>query len=211
MCDSAASMPTSETESATTDNHNGEEDKSLCCGPLWWVWHITPQISYVKGFSSSSSQLTQKFPFRGKMVTKVASSETQHKSVGNQVTKKIPLPSLHFRDLQCSHFYFKNVLSSISTSQKITKSKCRLVLCCGAAWQLCSSSHRAWSILVTYLNHSDPCCFHPYVSFPDGTSNSTLFHVDLKSSRLLLIGSDPLVFAFDRIPWFQQMILLHVA
>ncbi|XP_014896772.1 voltage-dependent L-type calcium channel subunit alpha-1D-like isoform X3 [Poecilia latipinna] len=29
-----ASMPTSETESATTDNHNGEESKSLCCGPL---------------------------------------------------------------------------------------------------------------------------------------------------------------------------------
>uniref|UniRef100_A0A3B3U3H3 Voltage-dependent L-type calcium channel subunit alpha n=1 Tax=Poecilia latipinna TaxID=48699 RepID=A0A3B3U3H3_9TELE len=29
------SMPTSETESATTDNHNGEESKSLCCGPLF--------------------------------------------------------------------------------------------------------------------------------------------------------------------------------
>uniref|UniRef100_A0A3B3YAC0 Voltage-dependent L-type calcium channel subunit alpha n=1 Tax=Poecilia mexicana TaxID=48701 RepID=A0A3B3YAC0_9TELE len=28
------SMPTSETESATTDNHNGEESKSLCCGPF---------------------------------------------------------------------------------------------------------------------------------------------------------------------------------
>uniref|UniRef100_M4AXX9 Voltage-dependent L-type calcium channel subunit alpha n=1 Tax=Xiphophorus maculatus TaxID=8083 RepID=M4AXX9_XIPMA len=32
------SMPTSETESATTDNHNGEEDKSLCCGPLCRQW-----------------------------------------------------------------------------------------------------------------------------------------------------------------------------
>ncbi|XP_047429614.1 voltage-dependent L-type calcium channel subunit alpha-1D isoform X4 [Mugil cephalus] len=29
-----ASMPTSETESVNTDNHNGEEDKSPCCGPL---------------------------------------------------------------------------------------------------------------------------------------------------------------------------------
>ncbi|XP_063321235.1 voltage-dependent L-type calcium channel subunit alpha-1D isoform X6 [Pelmatolapia mariae] len=29
-----ASIPTSETESVTTDNHNGEEDKSPCCGPL---------------------------------------------------------------------------------------------------------------------------------------------------------------------------------
>uniref|UniRef100_A0AAQ6IC14 Voltage-dependent L-type calcium channel subunit alpha n=1 Tax=Anabas testudineus TaxID=64144 RepID=A0AAQ6IC14_ANATE len=29
-----ASMPTSETESANTDNHNGDEDKSRCCGPL---------------------------------------------------------------------------------------------------------------------------------------------------------------------------------
>ncbi|XP_063321239.1 voltage-dependent L-type calcium channel subunit alpha-1D isoform X12 [Pelmatolapia mariae] len=28
------SIPTSETESVTTDNHNGEEDKSPCCGPL---------------------------------------------------------------------------------------------------------------------------------------------------------------------------------
>uniref|UniRef100_A0A4W6BW33 Voltage-dependent L-type calcium channel subunit alpha n=1 Tax=Lates calcarifer TaxID=8187 RepID=A0A4W6BW33_LATCA len=28
------SMPTSETESVNTDNHNGEEDKSPCCGPL---------------------------------------------------------------------------------------------------------------------------------------------------------------------------------
>uniref|UniRef100_A0A3Q2WG64 Voltage-dependent L-type calcium channel subunit alpha n=1 Tax=Haplochromis burtoni TaxID=8153 RepID=A0A3Q2WG64_HAPBU len=27
-------IPTSETESVTTDNHNGEEDKSPCCGPL---------------------------------------------------------------------------------------------------------------------------------------------------------------------------------
>ncbi|XP_008413065.1 voltage-dependent L-type calcium channel subunit alpha-1D isoform X27 [Poecilia reticulata] len=33
-----ASMPTSETESATTDNHNGEEGKSLCCGPLCRQW-----------------------------------------------------------------------------------------------------------------------------------------------------------------------------
>uniref|UniRef100_A0A3B3WR18 Voltage-dependent L-type calcium channel subunit alpha n=1 Tax=Poecilia mexicana TaxID=48701 RepID=A0A3B3WR18_9TELE len=32
------SMPTSETESATTDNHNGEESKSLCCGPLCRQW-----------------------------------------------------------------------------------------------------------------------------------------------------------------------------
>ncbi|XP_035015696.2 voltage-dependent L-type calcium channel subunit alpha-1D isoform X1 [Hippoglossus stenolepis] len=29
-----ASMPTSETESVNTDHHNGEEDKSPCCGPL---------------------------------------------------------------------------------------------------------------------------------------------------------------------------------
>ncbi|XP_023812216.1 voltage-dependent L-type calcium channel subunit alpha-1D isoform X10 [Oryzias latipes] len=29
-----ASVPTSETESVNTDNHNAEEDKSLCCGPL---------------------------------------------------------------------------------------------------------------------------------------------------------------------------------
>ncbi|XP_037832706.1 voltage-dependent L-type calcium channel subunit alpha-1D isoform X3 [Kryptolebias marmoratus] len=29
-----ASMPTSETESVNTDNHNGEDDKSPCCGPL---------------------------------------------------------------------------------------------------------------------------------------------------------------------------------
>ncbi|XP_071371176.1 voltage-dependent L-type calcium channel subunit alpha-1D [Centroberyx affinis] len=29
-----ASMPTSETESVNTENHNGEEDKSPCCGPL---------------------------------------------------------------------------------------------------------------------------------------------------------------------------------
>uniref|UniRef100_A0A3Q0QZ51 Voltage-dependent L-type calcium channel subunit alpha n=1 Tax=Amphilophus citrinellus TaxID=61819 RepID=A0A3Q0QZ51_AMPCI len=28
------SIPTSETESVTTDNHNGEDDKSPCCGPL---------------------------------------------------------------------------------------------------------------------------------------------------------------------------------
>ncbi|XP_037832712.1 voltage-dependent L-type calcium channel subunit alpha-1D isoform X9 [Kryptolebias marmoratus] len=28
------SMPTSETESVNTDNHNGEDDKSPCCGPL---------------------------------------------------------------------------------------------------------------------------------------------------------------------------------
>uniref|UniRef100_A0A672GMR4 Voltage-dependent L-type calcium channel subunit alpha n=1 Tax=Salarias fasciatus TaxID=181472 RepID=A0A672GMR4_SALFA len=28
------SMPTSETESVNTDNHNGDEDKSPCCGPL---------------------------------------------------------------------------------------------------------------------------------------------------------------------------------
>lgn len=35
VCD-AASMPTSETESVNTENHSGV-DKSLCCGPLWWV------------------------------------------------------------------------------------------------------------------------------------------------------------------------------
>ncbi|XP_071331754.1 voltage-dependent L-type calcium channel subunit alpha-1D [Trachinotus anak] len=29
-----ASMPASETESVNTENHNGEEDKSPCCGPL---------------------------------------------------------------------------------------------------------------------------------------------------------------------------------
>ncbi|XP_069383312.1 voltage-dependent L-type calcium channel subunit alpha-1D isoform X27 [Paralichthys olivaceus] len=33
-----ASMPTSETESVNTDNHNGEEDKSPCCGPLCRQW-----------------------------------------------------------------------------------------------------------------------------------------------------------------------------
>uniref|UniRef100_A0A3Q2WQI1 Voltage-dependent L-type calcium channel subunit alpha n=1 Tax=Haplochromis burtoni TaxID=8153 RepID=A0A3Q2WQI1_HAPBU len=35
------SIPTSETESVTTDNHNGEEDKSPCCGPLrqWRRWN----------------------------------------------------------------------------------------------------------------------------------------------------------------------------
>uniref|UniRef100_A0A668V8F0 Voltage-dependent L-type calcium channel subunit alpha n=1 Tax=Oreochromis aureus TaxID=47969 RepID=A0A668V8F0_OREAU len=32
------SIPTSETESVTTDNHNGEEDKSPCCGPLCRQW-----------------------------------------------------------------------------------------------------------------------------------------------------------------------------
>ncbi|XP_069383307.1 voltage-dependent L-type calcium channel subunit alpha-1D isoform X22 [Paralichthys olivaceus] len=32
------SMPTSETESVNTDNHNGEEDKSPCCGPLCRQW-----------------------------------------------------------------------------------------------------------------------------------------------------------------------------
>lgn len=35
LCD-AASVP-SETESANTDNHAGADDKSPCCGPLWWV------------------------------------------------------------------------------------------------------------------------------------------------------------------------------
>lgn len=35
LCD-AASMP-SETESVNTDNHTGADDKSPCCGPLWWV------------------------------------------------------------------------------------------------------------------------------------------------------------------------------
>ncbi|XP_038149950.1 voltage-dependent L-type calcium channel subunit alpha-1D isoform X3 [Cyprinodon tularosa] len=33
-----ASMPTSETESVNTDNHNGEEGKSPCCGPLCRQW-----------------------------------------------------------------------------------------------------------------------------------------------------------------------------
>ncbi|XP_037832707.1 voltage-dependent L-type calcium channel subunit alpha-1D isoform X4 [Kryptolebias marmoratus] len=33
-----ASMPTSETESVNTDNHNGEDDKSPCCGPLCRQW-----------------------------------------------------------------------------------------------------------------------------------------------------------------------------
>uniref|UniRef100_A0A3P9J607 Voltage-dependent L-type calcium channel subunit alpha n=1 Tax=Oryzias latipes TaxID=8090 RepID=A0A3P9J607_ORYLA len=32
------SVPTSETESVNTDNHNAEEDKSLCCGPLCRQW-----------------------------------------------------------------------------------------------------------------------------------------------------------------------------
>ncbi|KAF0036466.1 hypothetical protein F2P81_011778 [Scophthalmus maximus] len=32
------SMPTSETESANTENHTGEEDKSPCCGPLCRQW-----------------------------------------------------------------------------------------------------------------------------------------------------------------------------
>uniref|UniRef100_A0A3Q2C7F0 Voltage-dependent L-type calcium channel subunit alpha n=1 Tax=Cyprinodon variegatus TaxID=28743 RepID=A0A3Q2C7F0_CYPVA len=32
------SMPTSETESVNTDNHNGEEGKSPCCGPLCRQW-----------------------------------------------------------------------------------------------------------------------------------------------------------------------------
>uniref|UniRef100_A0A665U625 Voltage-dependent L-type calcium channel subunit alpha n=1 Tax=Echeneis naucrates TaxID=173247 RepID=A0A665U625_ECHNA len=32
------SMPTSETESVNTENHNGEEDKSPCCGPLCRQW-----------------------------------------------------------------------------------------------------------------------------------------------------------------------------
>uniref|UniRef100_A0A8C8A5L1 Voltage-dependent L-type calcium channel subunit alpha n=1 Tax=Oryzias sinensis TaxID=183150 RepID=A0A8C8A5L1_9TELE len=31
-------VPTSETESVNTDNHNAEEDKSLCCGPLCRQW-----------------------------------------------------------------------------------------------------------------------------------------------------------------------------
>lgn len=35
LCDTA-SMP-SETESVNTDNHAGADDKSPCCGPLWWV------------------------------------------------------------------------------------------------------------------------------------------------------------------------------
>uniref|UniRef100_A0A8C8A7V6 Voltage-dependent L-type calcium channel subunit alpha n=1 Tax=Oryzias sinensis TaxID=183150 RepID=A0A8C8A7V6_9TELE len=33
-----SSVPTSETESVNTDNHNAEEDKSLCCGPLCRQW-----------------------------------------------------------------------------------------------------------------------------------------------------------------------------
>ncbi|XP_029912124.1 voltage-dependent L-type calcium channel subunit alpha-1D isoform X2 [Myripristis murdjan] len=32
------SVPTSETESVNTDNHNGDEDKSPCCGPLCRQW-----------------------------------------------------------------------------------------------------------------------------------------------------------------------------
>lgn len=39
-CDVTASMPTSETESVNVANQNRGEDKSLCCGPLWWVWHV---------------------------------------------------------------------------------------------------------------------------------------------------------------------------
>ncbi|XP_028265127.1 voltage-dependent L-type calcium channel subunit alpha-1D [Parambassis ranga] len=33
-----ASMPTSETESVNTDNHNGEEVKARCCGPMCRQW-----------------------------------------------------------------------------------------------------------------------------------------------------------------------------
>lgn len=48
---------------------------------------------------------------------------------------KISPPDLRFGILHCfPFFYLKNVLSFISTSQKITKSKCRLVVCCDAAW-----------------------------------------------------------------------------
>lgn len=31
----AASVPASETESVNTENQNGEEEKTTCCGPLW--------------------------------------------------------------------------------------------------------------------------------------------------------------------------------
>lgn len=32
----AASVPASETESVNTENQNGEDEKTPCCGPLWW-------------------------------------------------------------------------------------------------------------------------------------------------------------------------------
>lgn len=31
-----ASVPASETESVNTENQNGEDEKTPCCGPLWW-------------------------------------------------------------------------------------------------------------------------------------------------------------------------------
>lgn len=31
----AASVPASETESVNTENQNGEDEKTTCCGPLW--------------------------------------------------------------------------------------------------------------------------------------------------------------------------------
>lgn len=37
LCDAAASVPASETESVNTENQNGEEEKTPCCGPLWSV------------------------------------------------------------------------------------------------------------------------------------------------------------------------------
>lgn len=30
-----ASVPASETESVNTENQNGEDEKTPCCGPLW--------------------------------------------------------------------------------------------------------------------------------------------------------------------------------
>lgn len=35
-CVAAASVPASETESVNTENQNGEDEKTPCCGPLWW-------------------------------------------------------------------------------------------------------------------------------------------------------------------------------
>lgn len=35
LFDATASVPASETESVNTENQNGEDEKTPCCGPLW--------------------------------------------------------------------------------------------------------------------------------------------------------------------------------
>uniref|UniRef100_A0A3Q3AG79 Voltage-dependent L-type calcium channel subunit alpha n=1 Tax=Kryptolebias marmoratus TaxID=37003 RepID=A0A3Q3AG79_KRYMA len=52
------SMPTSETESVNTDNHNGEDDKSPCCGPL--NAHVfAPFVKAALSFIPTSQKITK--------------------------------------------------------------------------------------------------------------------------------------------------------